>query len=148
MDTVYWKAIEKMKPLMGKLKESEQRSCQDYGDAPQHGIYVFYENGEPIYVGRSNKMRRRIQEHGADSSDWHSATFALKLLREALNYPKGKAEDIAKDNKEEYRRQRERVRAMTFRAVSITDQLEQTLFETYTIIEMGIASKYNDFETH
>ncbi len=148
MDTVFWDAIDKMKPLMEELKESKDLSCQDNRKAPQNGIYVLYENGEPIYVGRSNNMRRRIQDHGADSSDWHSATFAFKLLREALNDPKGKAEDIAKDNKEEYRRQRERVRAMTFRAVSITDQLEQTLFETYTIIEMGIASKYNDFETH
>ena len=148
MDTIFWEAIDKMKPLMDDLRESEERRCQNYSEAPQKGIYVLYENCEPIYVGRSNKMRRRIQEHGADSSDWHSATFAFKLLREALNYPKGKAEGIAKDNKEEYRRQRERVRAMTFRAVSITDQLEQTLFETYAIIEMCIASKYNDFATH
>ena len=37
---------------------------------------------------------------------------------------------------------------MTFRAVVITDQLKQTLFETYAIIEMGTARKYNDFETH
>ena len=39
-----------------------------------------------------------------------------------------------------------RVRAITFRAVAITNQLEQTLFETYPIIEMGTAPKYNDFE--
>ena len=111
-------------------------------------MYVFYENGEPIYVGRSNTMRSRIREHGAESSDRHSATFAFKLLREVLNDPKGRAEDIENAHKEEYRRQRERVRAMTFRAVSITDQLEQTLFEIYTVIEMGTAPKYNDFETH
>ena len=42
--------------------------------------------------------------------------------------------------------QRERVRAMTLRGLpgticrfSITDQLEQTLFEVYAIIEMGTA---------
>ena len=148
MDTIFWEAIDKMKPLMDELKESEERRCLDYGEAPQNGIYVFYENREPIYVGRSNNMRRRIQDHGADSSDWHSATFAFKLLREALNNPKGKAEDIARDNKEEYRLQRERVRAMTFRSVSIADQLEQTIFEIYATIEMGTAPKYNDFETH
>ncbi len=148
MDTVFWKAIDKMKPLMKKLKESEELSCQSYLEAPQEGIYVLYENGEPIYVGRSNNMRRRIREHGADSSDRYSATFAFKLLREVLNHPKGKAEDIEKANIEEYRRQRERVRTMTFRSVSITNQLEQALFESYAIIEMGTASKYNDFETH
>ena len=148
MDTIFWEAIDKMKPLMDELRESEERRCQNYTEAPQKGIYVLYENCEPIYVGRSNNMRRRIQEHGADSSDRHSATFAFKLLREALNDPKGRAEDIERENKEEYRRQRERVRAMTFRATSITDQVEQTLFEIYATIEMGTAPKYNDFETH
>ena len=93
-------------------------------------------------------MRNRIREHGAASSDRHSATFAFKLLREALNEPEGRAEDIERAHKDEYRQQRERVRAMTFRAVAIPDQLEQTLFENYAIIEMGTVPKYNDFETH
>ena len=148
MNTIFWEAIDKMKPLMDKLKGSEERKCYDYSEAPQNGVYVFYENGEPIYVGRSNTMRSRIRDHGADSSDRNSATFAFKLLREALNEPKGRAEDIEGAHKEEYRHQRERVRAMTFKAVSITDQIEQTLFEIYAIIEMGTAPKFNDFETH
>ena len=70
--------------------------------------------------------------------------FAFRLLREMLNEPKGRAEDIEKAHGEEYRQQRERVRKMTFRAVSISDQLEQTLFEIYAIIEKETASKYND----
>ena len=38
---------------------------------------------------------------------------------------------------------------MTFRAVSIPDQLEQTLFEIYAILELlGTNPKYNDFGTH
>ncbi len=133
---------------MEQLEQSAELRWQDNGEAPHRGIYVFYENGEPIYVGRSNNMRRRIREHGANSSDRHSATFAFKLLRELLNNPKGRTEDIERENREEYRRQRERVRTMTFRAVSIPDQLEQTLFENYAIICMGTAPRYNDFETH
>ena len=93
-------------------------------------------------------MRDRIREHGASSSDRFSATLAFKLLRQKLNGPKGKAKDIEKAHKEEYRKQRRRVRGMTFRAVPITDQLEQALFEIYAIIKMGTAPKYNDFRTH
>ena len=93
-------------------------------------------------------MRRRIREHGADSSDRHSATFAFKLLREALSEPEGKAEDVEKVYKEAYRKQRKRVRAMTFQAVSITSQLEQTLFEIYAILTLGTTPKYNDFKTY
>ncbi len=148
MDTIFWEAVGKMKPLMNGLKGSEERSWSNYSNAPRKGVYVLYDNGEPIYVGRSNTMRSRIREHGADSSDRNSATFAFKLLREELNEPKGGAEDIEREHNEEYRQQRKRVRAMTFRAVAITNQLEQTIFETYAIIEMGTAPKYNDFETH
>ena len=111
-------------------------------------MYVLYERGEPIYVGRSNRMRDRIREHGADGSDRYSATFAFKLLREKLGEPEGTAKEIAEAHSEEFRRQRERVRAMTFRAVPIEDQLEQHLFETYTILELGTYPEYNDFDTH
>ena len=148
MTNEFWRVVNRMKPLMDELKMSEERSWNEYSGAPQHGVYVFYENGNPIYVGRSNTMRNRIREHGAPSSDRYSATFAFKLLRQTLNEPKGKAEDIERAYKEEYRQQRERVRAMTFQAVSIDDQLEQTLFEIYAVIEMGTAPTYNDFETH
>ena len=148
MNSIFWQAVDNMKPLMDGLKASEERRWDDYGKAPQNGVYVFYEKGNPIYVGRSNNVRNRIRQHGDDNSDRHSATFAFKLLREALDEPKGKAQEIESAHKDEYRRQRERVRSMTYRAVSIPDQLEQTLFEIFTIIEMGTAPKYNDFETH
>lgn len=144
----FWTSIQRMTPLMDDLKGSIERKWDDYSLAPQCGVYVFFENGDPIYVGRSNNIRNRIREHGAERSDRHSATFAFKLLRQALNDPKGKAEDIETAYQEEYRQQRERIRAMTFRAVSIADQLEQTLFEIYAVIEMGTAPKYNDFQTH
>jgi excinuclease UvrABC nuclease subunit len=48
---------------------------------PSKGVYVFYEDNKPIYVGRSNRMRKRIKEHFAISSTHHSATFAFKLAR-------------------------------------------------------------------
>ena len=111
-------------------------------------MYVFYKRGGPIYVGRSNRMRDRIREHGADSSDRHSATFAFKLLRKELGDPRGAAKDIEKAHSAEFGEQRKRVRAMTFRAVPIKDQLEQILFEIYAILELGTCPKYNDFDTH
>lgn len=144
----FWEAIEKMQPLMKDLKRDEERSWADYKEAPQEGVYVLYEGGKPIYVGRSNRMPERLREHGAESSDRYSASFAFKLLREALKNPEGTAGKIEGTYREEFRRQRERVRAMTFRAVEIPSQLEQALFETYAILEMGTAPRYNDFQTH
>ena len=60
MDTIFWEAIDKMKPLMGELKEGEERRWDDYRNAPLKGVYVFYEDGHPIYVGRSNHVRNFI----------------------------------------------------------------------------------------
>ena len=148
MTTRFWEAIDNMKRLMDELHNGKECKWCEYREAPPKGVYVLYENGDPIHVGRSNAMSRRIREHGAESSDRHSATFAFKLLRESLNHPKGSAVQIEKAYSEEYRQQRHRVRAMTFRAVAVPDQLEQTLFEIYAVLEMGTAPRYNDFETH
>ena len=144
----FWEAIDKMRTLMEELQNEKRYKWDEYKEAPRRGVYVFYENGKPIYVGRSNNMSRRIREHGAESSARYSATFAFKLLRKALKCPKGSRSQIEKDYMDEYRQQRERVRAMTFRAVSVSGQLEQTLFETYAVLEMGTAPRYNDFKTH
>ena len=134
-----------MRPLMGQLTSGEERSWHDYREAPEKGVYVLYEGGKPVYVGRSNRMRARIREHGADSSRRYSATFAFKLLLEELGDTTGTRQAIEEAHSEEYRRQRERVRAMSFRAVGIEDQLDQTLFETYAILELGTYPRYNDF---
>ena len=146
--TTFLETVEKLSPLMDALKSGEERLWHEYGEAPAAGVYALYEQGEATYVGRSNGMRDRIREHGADSSDRHSATFAFKLLREELDGPAGAAKEIEAAHREEFRHQRERVRAMTFRAVPIEDQLEQTLFETYAILELGTHPEHNDFDTH
>ncbi len=149
MNVAFQEAVERMNPIMEILLNSEELTWEGRRGAPQQGVYVLYEDGNPIYVGRSNRMRNRIREHGADSSDRHSATFALKLLRLELNEPEGNTEDFVNAHEEEYRQQRERVRAMTFRAVEITDQLEQTLFEIYAILIFGTHHiGHNDFDTH
>ena len=49
------------------------------------GIYVFYENNEPLYVGRSDNIRRRIQMHSRPSSPAGSANFAFILTRDIWN---------------------------------------------------------------
>lgn len=149
MNQEFRKAAEGMGLLMDRLRNSDERSWENRRGAPTQGIYVFYEGGKPVYVGRSNRLRDRIREHGSDSSTRHSATFALKLLREKLNQPKGKAADLVKANADEYDQQKKRVQNMTFRAVEIKGQLEQTLFEVYAILEFHThVLGYNDFDTH
>ena len=145
-----WRELSKtMELLMDTLEAAEMFKWRDYAKAPRKGVYVFYEDAKATYVGRSNKdMPNRIRVHGAESSDHHSATFAFKLLRKQLNYPKETAREIEQAHKEDFRGQRRRVQRMTFKAVSIPDPLEQALFETYAILHMETAPEHNDFDTH
>lgn len=46
------------------------------------GIYVFYENGQPMYVGRSDRLGERLHEHSRPSSGETSASFAFNIARE------------------------------------------------------------------
>ena len=135
-----------MEGLLKKLCDGPEYTRDDLRGMPKQGVYVLYEGGEPIYVGRSNDIPRRIRDHST-SSRHQSATFAFKLLRENLDNPKGTREEIQKKYSKEYDLQRERVGKMTIRAVEIKDQREQTIFEIYAVLSLG-TTRYNTFETH
>ena len=53
----------------------------------KEGIYVLYENGSPLYVGRTRDLWRRLGEHSLQGSDEYLATFAIVLAREETNIP-------------------------------------------------------------
>ena len=76
-------AANKMPGFFDRLKAS--KPVRSHGEwivdkVPNKGIYVFYEDGKPLYVGRSNNLRARINGHGASSETQYGATFAFKLL--------------------------------------------------------------------
>ena len=56
MHTTFEEAIDNLTRLMDELKGSEEWRCDEYREAPKSGVYVFYEKGKPIYVGRSNRI--------------------------------------------------------------------------------------------
>ena len=81
-----YEMLTKMPELLDKLL------CQDLLDQqplpPQvrgKGVYVFYEHEKPLYVGRSDDIRERIQVHSRPSSPAGSANFAFILTRGEWN---------------------------------------------------------------
>ena len=82
-----WEAVVDRLPfLLTKLTDSDVIARNANGTLPAipgQGIYVFYESGIPLYVGRSDRMRSRILEHSRPSSLHNSATFAFLLAMEA-----------------------------------------------------------------
>jgi len=151
MDIKFKEYIDQLPSFMEKLRQKELKSRNDLGDIPQKGIYVFYENGNPIYVGRTNRIKKRILEHGRLSSRHNSATFAFKL---ALKAAERKRIDVSK-NRDELQddpifrdlfiKAKERISRMSVQVIEIDDPILQTLFEVYTHI--ALKTPYNDFET-
>ena len=119
-------------------------------EVPRNGVYVFYENGKPLYVGRSNSLAVRIEGHGAANGTQYGATFAFKLLKEKVGGKNSQgmtSKEMQVAFKDEYERQRARVRKMDVRVVQVTDQVEQTIFEIYAILALTTTPKYNEFRT-
>ena len=120
---------------------------------PAKGIYVFYENGEPIYVGRSDRLKDRLLEHGREGSRNQTAPFAFNIAREEFqeNFPGHDAvprNDLEIDPRFAplFREAKRRVRRMEIRVVEIQDPIEQTIFEVYAHLKLG--TRFNSFENH
>ena len=124
-------------------------------DLPKQGVYLFTENGNHLYVGRSNKIRARYGRHCNPGATHRMAAFAFKLAREATgklsaSYKPG--EDSRKglilnpEFRMAFEKAKARIRQMDFRFVEETDQNAQALLEIYCTLALD--AKYNDFNTH
>ena len=153
MNTEFQKITKKMEPLLDELLASPKMTLDQLREVPDKGVYIFYENDKPVYVGRSNRVRNRIKEHGADSSGHESATFALKLLRKDLNDPGGHSPKYSRKTivdcpelNQQFAEKRKLVQEMQFQVVAISDHPTQYIFEAYAIISLG-TTEFNSFET-
>ena len=145
--------VAEMPRLLKELKSQPPMTRANLARIPKQGIYVFYENNEAIYVGRSNRMKERIQEHSRQSSDNYSATFALRLAKEEYGrnhvIPKSVTnKDLLNisEFKSLFSKAKERVAGMKIRVLKSEDQVEQTLLEIYAALALN--TRYNDFGTH
>ena len=123
-------------------------------EMPSAGIYLFSEGDKHLYVGRTNRLRERLQEHCQPGSDHYSATFAFRLAREATGNlsasytKKGSRSALEKDPEFQvaFTNAKERVRRMQIRFVSEAGSLRQALLEIY--ISVCLETPHNDFDTH
>lgn len=117
------------------------------------GIYTFYENGTPIYVGRANNIRKRIQWHTRESSGSESASFAFNLAK--IEYAKNN--EIKKKRKELmqieefieiFKKHKLNLRNLEFRCIPVENDILQTMFEPYLALKLGTYPINNTFENH
>ncbi len=144
--------VAQMPALMKKLSASPFQTRSETKNLPEKGIYVFYEDGKPIYVGRSRNLRQRILNHSRPSSPHNSASFAFLLTREKTGCLRHKDSRfracLEKDPQfaKVFKEQKARISRMKIKAVEIEDPNTQAIFEIYC--SEKLRTPYNDFDTH
>ena len=145
--------IDALPTLLNNLQLSPAIKREDLSPVPERGIYVFYEDGKPIYVGRSRHLRSRLLEHSRTSSMHNAATFAFILAKERavdrkLTFSSMKRESLQHDPvfSKLYTEAKERVAKMKVRVVQVEKPVEQTIFEVYAALELH--TPYNNFDNH
>ena len=121
---------------------------------PPIAVYSFSEGDNHLYVGRTNRLRPRLLEHGRPSSGHNSAPFAFLLAREATGkttpayQTNGSRRELEADPlfAAAFTAAKLRVRAMDIRFVEEAIPIRQALLEMYAAV--ALQTPYNDFDTH
>ncbi|WP_026705277.1 GIY-YIG nuclease family protein [Flavobacterium soli] len=154
--------LEQVKPYLAEMDSLFKELYDEFNNSDlvkrnelptYRGIYVFYEKGKPIYVGRANNIRKRIQWHTRKSSGSESASFAFNLAK--IEYVKnGK---ISKKRKELmqieefieiFTKHKLKLINIEFKFIAIQNDILQTMFEPYLALKLGTYPINNTFENH
>ncbi len=152
MNERFKKLTDRMPLRLQSLLEQPLIAIDDIGitQVPQKGVYVFFEGDKPIYVGRSNRLKKRLKEHSQRSSDRYSATLAFRIVKQNTSTLQKKQtnEQLMKnrDFVEEFEAAKDRIARTKIRFIGIENQIEQAMFEIYAALTLN--TKYNDFSTH
>lgn len=147
--------IETLEPSFQRLIASGSYTPKELPkNMPEAGIYLLSEGGTHLYVGRSNRLRKRLQEHCRPSANHNTAPFAFRLAREATGFVKasyceeGSRTDLEKDKCfcMAFTTAKERVGKMNVQVVEETDPLRQALLEMY--VSISLVTPHNDFDNH
>ena len=151
--------IDKMPLLLQELNNHPMFKKVEIGAGqttlPRQGIYVLYEEGKPIYVGRSNNLKQRLRDHSNQGNDRFSATFAFRLaIKKYENKFQKNTKVIRRQDLENepdfaimFKEAKARVKEMGIKVVAIDDQITQTLFEVYAAMTLGTL-EFNSFANH
>ena len=153
MNSEFRRFVDQLPGLLKSLKGSRLISRSDLTGIPEMGVYVFLEKGKPMYVGRTDDMKGRIQRHSRPSSGHGSATFAFLIAKKAAG-GKGIDLDVSREVLEKdpafvplFNKAKERVRTMPVKVIRIDDAILQTLFEVYAAVALE-TTEYNSFVNH
>jgi hypothetical protein len=155
MNTKFKEFVEMLEPKYQQLvKMASVKYAALPQSLPKRAIYMFSENGEHLYVGRTNNLRNRLRGHCSPSSQHSSAVFAFRIARQDTGFIKatykteGSRASLC-DHPEfgpAFVNAKRRVANMDIRYVEESEPVKQALLEIYVATVLG--TRYNDFENH
>jgi hypothetical protein len=110
------------------------------------GCYVLIEEKNPIYVGISREVFRRLRYHIKGKQD-NTATLAYSIA--CQRFPLDGTRKQKMNNKEflaHFQKARSRIEKMQFAFVEIKNDFELYVFEAYVALELD--TRFNSFRTH
>ena len=121
---------------------------------PRRGIYLFSEDSNHLYVGRTNRLRERLRGHCIPSAMHFTATFGFRIARKATGRSKasysksGSRAELMKDAgfMASFEHAKRRIAEMDIRFVEELDSTRQALLEIYAATVLK--TPYNDFDNH
>ncbi len=147
--------VESLQPSFARLITQQPRKpIKIPAGLPNAGVYLFTEGDKHLYVGRSNKLRTRMQSHGSLGASHKQAAFAFRLARETTGFLKatykteGSRDQLIQDPvfATAFAAAKARIREMDLRFVEESDPLRQAVLEMYVAVALG--TPYNDFDNH
>lgn len=156
MNETFRQHVEALHPAYERLIASIPFKFADLAgqSIPECGVYLLSEGERHLYVGRSDNIRKRLQNHCRAGATYLQAAFAFRLARESCGVPKATYKPVGSRadlmTQEPFRlsfdEQKARLRAMDIRTVAEADGNRQALLEMYVAIVL--ATPYNDFNNH
>ena len=146
--------IEQLPELLDRLWAAPAVPRRNHDRVPTApGVYLFSEQGKPMYVGQTRNLYRRLAEHTRPSSRCNQASFAFLLALSEGEARGGKVvgtrDEVAvhPDFEPAFVEAKARVAAMEVRFLQLAEPKLRTLFEVFAAMVLG-TEKFNDFETH
>ena len=111
------------------------------------GCYVLIDRGRSIYVGISQNVIQRLQQH-VKGKTHYDASLAYRMA--AANNPHSTTRSGAMHNdafKDSFMRSKDYIRTLAVAYIEITNPVELYLFELYCTMELN-TDQWNTFKTH
>ena len=140
--------FERNQQIFNKVGYNTKQKEQDKKYNEIKGLYIFYENENPIYVGISRKLIRRLRNHFLGKSHFEASLVYL-IARDQYDSTKGIYMKTRKEFPlEDYRDDIQKRMMNTWKIGIYPETNSYKLYLLKIAVACKLGTKWNSFETH